>query len=114
MYANVKLYTVDYADYPAIQQDAFVVFNDDYYLYVVKEDSTVDKRLVKLGKNISGYYQILEGINPGERVVVAGMLTLSDGAKVKDISNPQENAPVSPEGFSMDKPPLDKMPPEMK
>lgn len=91
MYANVKLYTVDYADYPAIQQDAFVVFNDDYYLYVVKEDSTVEKRLVQRGKNVNGYYQVLSGINEGETVVVDGMLTLFEGAKVNDVDKPQKN-----------------------
>lgn len=87
MFAKVKLYTVDYAGKIAIQQDSLVSQNDDHYLYVVKEDDTVEKRLVTLGKNISGFYQILSGVNSGEKVVVEGMLTLSNGSKVKDITN---------------------------
>lgn len=86
MYAKVKLFTKDYSGYPAINQDALVNNNDEYFLYVVKEDSSVEKRKVTLGKNIDGYYQILSGINPGEVVVIEGMLTLYEGAKVKDIS----------------------------
>jgi len=101
MFAKVKLYTVDYAGKIAIQQDAVVSQNDDRYLYVVKEDNTVEKRLVTLGKNVAGYYQILTGINNGETVVVEGMLTLSDGGKVKDITNGvvrEEKPEDKPEG----------------
>lgn len=86
MFANVKLYTVDYGGYPAIQQDAFVENGDDYYLYVVNSDSTVSKRSVKRGKNISDYCQVVEGLNTGDVVVIEGMLSLYDGAKVRDIS----------------------------
>ena len=86
MFAKVKLYTVDYEDQIAIQQDALVNNNDDYYLYVTTDGETVQKRKVTLGKNVGGYYQILEGVNEGEKVVVEGMLTLSDGGKIKDIS----------------------------
>ena len=89
MFAKVKLYTVDYPDSIIIPQDAIVTVNTDSYLYVVKEDDTVEKRLVTLGKNVSGNYQITSGINPNDKVVVAGMLTLTNGAKVKDITNNQ-------------------------
>lgn len=99
MFAKVKLYTFDYVNSISIPQDAIVTVNTDSYLYVVKEDSTVEKRLVTLGHNVSGNYQITSGINPNERVVVAGMLTLTDGAKVKDISQPDSEAekPVNDE-----------------
>ncbi|MCQ2591446.1 MAG: efflux RND transporter periplasmic adaptor subunit [Treponema sp.] len=86
MFAKVKLYTVDYPNSIAIPQDAIVTVGKDSYLYVVQNNDTVQKRLVVLGQNVDGYYQIASGINPNEKVVVAGMLTLTDGAKVKDIS----------------------------
>ena len=86
MFARVKLFTIDYAGYPVIQQDAFVENSDDYYLYVVKEDSTVSKRKITRGKNIDGYSQVLDGLSDGEVVVVEGMLSLYEGAKVRDIS----------------------------
>ena len=86
MFAKVKLFTLDYDGYPVIEQDAFVNNNDDLFLYVVKPDSTVEKRQVVRGQNVDGYYQVIEGVKPGEVVVVEGMLTLFEGAEVKDIS----------------------------
>lgn len=86
MFAKVKLYTIDYSDYPIIPQDSLVDNNDQYFLYAVQEDSTVQKRIVTLGKNVDGFYQILSGIEEGEIVVTEGMLTLYEGATVNDIS----------------------------
>ena len=94
MFAKVKLFTLDYEGYPTIKQDAFVNNNDEYYLFVVKPDSKVEKRKVLRGKNVDGYYQVLEGVEPGEVVVVEGMLTLYEGAEVKDISG--NVAPATP------------------
>lgn len=86
MFAKVKLYTTAYSGHVAIKQDALVNNSDKYYLYVVKEDGqSVSKREVTLGKNVDGYYQILDGVNAGESVVVEGMLSLYDGARIKDI-----------------------------
>jgi len=86
MFAKVKLYTTVYAGKIAIKQDALVNNSDKYYLYVVNEDcATVTKREVTLGKNVDGYYQILTGVNPGEEVVVEGMLSLYEGAKIKNV-----------------------------
>ncbi len=106
MFARVKLFTVDFGGYPVIQQDAFVENSDEYYLYVVKDDSTVTKRKVVRGKNIDGYYQVQDGISDGEVVVVEGMLSLYEGAKVRDISGNVEfveAAPPVPVGDNGDK-----------
>lgn len=90
MFAKVKLYTTVYKGAFAISQDSIVNNGDKYYLYVVNDDDTVSKREVTLGKNVNGMYQILSGVDFGEKVVSEGMLTLYDGAKVKDIGNKAE------------------------
>lgn len=91
MFANVKLYTTEYSGKIAIPQDSLVNNNDKYYVYIVNDDGkTVSKREVTLGENVDGYYQILTGIQKGETVVVEGMLTLTDGSQIKDISNNQK------------------------
>lgn len=91
MFANVKLYTTEYSGKIAIPQDSLVNNNDKYYVYTVNDDGkTVSKREVTLGENVDGYYQILTGIQKGETVVVEGMLTLTDGSQIKDISNNQK------------------------
>ena len=101
MFARVKLFTIDYGGYPVMQQDAFVENSDEYYLYVVNEDSTVSKRKVVRGKNIDGLFQVKEGIKDGDVIVTEGMLSLYEGAKVRDISGNVEfveAAPPAPEG----------------
>lgn len=94
MFAKVKLYTTEYTDKFAILQDSVVNNGDRHYLFVVNDDTTVTKREVTLGKNVDGYYQVTSGIEFGETVVTEGMLTLYDGAFVKDITNgvPEEPA----------------------
>ena len=96
MFARVKLFTLDYGGYPVIAQDAFVENSDEYYLYIVKEDSTVTKRKVVRGKNIDGYYQVIDGLAAGEVVVLEGMLSLYEGAKVRDISGNVEFVEATP------------------
>jgi len=96
MFARVKLFTVDFGGYPVIQQDAFVENSDEYYLYIVKEDSTVTKRKVSRGKNVDGYFQVTEGISKGEVVVLEGMLSLYEGARVRDISGNVEFVEAAP------------------
>lgn len=85
MFAKVKLFTSAYKGIFAIGQDSIVSNSDKNYLFVVNDDDTVSKREVTLGKNVDGYYQILSGIEFGETVVTEGMLTLYEGAKVRDI-----------------------------
>ena len=107
MFARVKLFTVDYGGYPVIPQDAFVENSDEYYLFIVKEDSTVTKRKIQRGKNIDGSFQVVEGLEDGEVVVIEGMLSLYDGAKVKDISGNivVQEAPAGGDGFNGEKAP---------
>ena len=96
MFARVKLFTRDFGGYPVIQQDAFVENSDEYYLYIVKDDSTVTKRKVTRGKNVDGYYQVIDGLSNGEVVVLEGMLSLYEGAKVRDISGNVEFVEAAP------------------
>ena len=88
MFAKVKLFISKYEGHIAIPKDAVVEQNENSYLYIVNDDDTVSKRVVKLGKSVDGIIQVVDNVMPGERVVVDGMLAISDGVKVYDISNP--------------------------
>lgn len=90
MFGKVTLYTEDYSDEVTMPRDSLIEKDDLYYAFVVKDDSTVEKREVKLGKNVDGITQILSGVNEGEIVVTQGQTALSDGAKVHDIANGYE------------------------
>ena len=87
MFAKVKLYTEDYSGMPVMQGSALVQNGDDFFAYVVNEDSTVSKVQVKKGNEVDGLVQITEGLKGGEKVVIQGMSSLGDGSKVQDITN---------------------------
>ena len=71
----------------ALPSDSVVTKGDKPYLYVVKEDETVEQREITLGQSVDGIVQVLSGIKEGERVVVEGGQVLSNGTKVRDLSN---------------------------
>jgi len=87
MFGKVKLYTRDYGGAVALPSDAIVTKGDKPYLYVTKDDDTVEQREITFGQSVDGIVQVLSGIEAGERVVVEGGQVLSNGAKVRDISN---------------------------
>ena len=58
----------------------------DRYVYVYNPStSTVSYNKVVLGKHIGTNYEILEGVEDGQQVVVAGQARLAEGKKVKVI-----------------------------
>ena len=52
-------------------------------VFVVKEDGTVERRVVELGRQIDKNYVILSGLNAGEQVSVTGLSKLDDGTAVE-------------------------------
>lgn len=87
MFAKLVLYTKDYSGAVTMPKNSLAVNEEKYYAYVVKPDSTVEKREVSLGEEVDGIVQIISGLLEGERVVTQGQTSLSDGAKIKDITN---------------------------
>ncbi|MBP5688238.1 MAG: efflux RND transporter periplasmic adaptor subunit [Muribaculaceae bacterium] len=53
------------------------------FVYVYKDNGTVAYTEVELGMRLGDRYEILSGLNDGDRVVVAGQSRLTNGAKVK-------------------------------
>jgi multidrug efflux system membrane fusion protein len=76
---------------PAIQSS-----QSGEFVFVVKSDATVEKRLVTLGPVRGSEAVIQTGVKPGETVVTDGQLRLVPGASVNTRS--PETAPVAPEG----------------
>ena len=52
------------------------------FLYVLQDDGTVSYIPVKTGRHIGTEYEILEGLEAGQKVVVKGQAALRDGVKV--------------------------------
>jgi multidrug efflux system membrane fusion protein len=53
------------------------------YVYLANDDATVAVRLVKLGARDGQNVAVLEGLTPGDKVVVDGVDRLRDGAKIR-------------------------------
>lgn len=87
MFAKIKLYTVQHSGYVTVPTSAIVSNGNRRYMYVVKSDSTVERREITEGNAVDGVVQITSGVQSGERIVVDGGTSLFDGAKVNDISN---------------------------
>ena len=52
------------------------------FVYILNDDSTVSYVPVTLGRHIGQTYEILEGLQDGQKVVTKGQTTLKDGIKV--------------------------------
>jgi len=52
------------------------------YVFVIKEDSTVELRLVRIDRTVGNQTVVASGLNAGERVVVDGQLRLNNGTRV--------------------------------
>jgi multidrug efflux system membrane fusion protein len=61
------------------------------YVFVVKDDSTVEYRPVVPGETIDGETVITRGIAPGERVVTDGQLRLASGSLIQPVEDSQKN-----------------------
>lgn len=85
MFAKVKLYTQNYAGAITIPSSAIIDKNGDDCVYIV-QDSKAVLRKVQTGNSVDSVIQILNGISEGDKVVIEGMRSLSDGADVRDIS----------------------------
>src|SRR5881394_206058 len=60
------------------------------YVYVVKQDMSVDQRQVTLGQRQGDQVVIEQGVQPGERVVTNGQVGVTPGGKVR-IETPTNN-----------------------
>jgi RND family efflux transporter MFP subunit len=55
--------------------------------WVIGPDQTVTRRPVKLGEATGGQIQIVEGLQPGDRIAVAGVTLLREGMKVRNLGD---------------------------
>ena len=58
---------------------------NDRYVFVLNKDNTVSYTKVVLGQRLGNAYEILSGLEDGDRVVTAGMSRLIDGTAVKIV-----------------------------
>jgi RND family efflux transporter MFP subunit len=56
-------------------------------VWLVGSDDTIARRPVKLGEATGGRVEVIEGVQPGDRIAVAGATLLREGMKVRDLGD---------------------------
>ena len=81
-FVNVEL-VLERRESVVVPEEAIVLEGTDTYVYVVGDDDVVSRTAVKTGERRPGEVEIRSGVEPGKRVVVAGLQGISDGQKVR-------------------------------
>ncbi len=82
---NLRLATLEGAT--VVPQQAVQTGQDGQFVFLVKEDSTVEQRPVTVGQRVNEELVIEKGLTPGETVVTEGQLRLEQGTKVESADN---------------------------
>lgn len=69
----------------AVPESALVDTGKRQVVFVEKEQGLYEPRFVKVGRKAESYYEVLEGLKEGERVVVRGTFLLDSEAQLKGI-----------------------------
>jgi membrane fusion protein (multidrug efflux system) len=83
LYARVRAITKTKKGALLVPQRAVIEVQGSYQVVVVGRDQKVEIRSVKVGERIGSMWIIDEGLKPGERVVVEGILRVKAGMTVK-------------------------------
>jgi multidrug efflux system membrane fusion protein len=91
-FVNVTLTLGIQANAVVVPSAAIQVGPNGPYVFVIRQDSTVELRLVKPDRTVNGKTVVAEGLAAGDRVVVDGQLRLGNGTRV-NAKEPQGAAP---------------------
>ncbi|MBX6331802.1 MAG: efflux RND transporter periplasmic adaptor subunit [Gemmatimonadaceae bacterium] len=82
LFARVKLIGSQRTNVALVRDAAVGTNQDRKFVLVLKPDSTVDYRPVRLGRVVDGLRIVREGLAPGELIVVNGLQRVRPGMKV--------------------------------
>ncbi|HET7212431.1 MAG TPA: efflux RND transporter periplasmic adaptor subunit [Terriglobia bacterium] len=81
-YSNVVLNLGEQHNILVVPSQSVQMGQQGDYVFVVKQDKTVDVRQVKVGQTVNNQTEIVQGLAPGETVVTDGQVRLVPGTKV--------------------------------
>ena len=88
MFLDVQLVTDVRQDALLVPKRALLVDHDQAWVYRVKQDGTVERLLVQPVLEDARHVEVRAGLQPGDRVVIAGQAGLKPGAKVRVVGGP--------------------------
>ncbi|NZA27595.1 efflux RND transporter periplasmic adaptor subunit [Luteimonas sp. SJ-92] len=68
-----------------VPEIAVVQVGRETFVYRVRADDTVEQAPVRIGSRVSGRAEVIEGLAPGDRIVVDGTGKLRPGLKIEDV-----------------------------
>ena len=86
-FLNIRLLARTAPNVVTVPSSALQRGPNGYYAYVVKPDSTVETRPLKVGQVSDGVAIVDDGVAAGEQVVTAGQYRLQPGARV-EVNSP--------------------------
>ncbi len=94
-YVNVRVVLGTLRDAVVAPAEAVVSGQAGPFVYVVRQDGTVEERPVKIAQADAHRVVVAEGLRPGETVVTDGQLGLVPGAKVAVKQRVAANGPAA-------------------
>lgn len=85
-FVNVRLHVRTLNQATTVPSGAILQGNQGAFVYFVKPDMTVEVRLVKIGPRSGDRVAVLEGLQPGDRVVLEGTDRLRAGTRVRIVN----------------------------
>ena len=82
MYVKVKINTF-YSQNTAVPKNAVLRMGENDIVYVEKEKGVYEPRVVKIGYEQDGYYEILSGLKEGETVVSSGGFLIDSESQIQ-------------------------------
>ncbi|HZR78520.1 MAG TPA: efflux RND transporter periplasmic adaptor subunit [Chthoniobacterales bacterium] len=77
----------------AVPKSAVLWPGDNPRLYVDRGNGAYQQRRVILGRPGDDFWEVLEGVNEGERVVVSGNMLIDSQAQLQNVSAPSDESP---------------------
>lgn len=94
-FTKVKLLLDVRENATVVPQKALIIEKGGAYIYVMRKDSTAEKRFIELGPEFGNNAVVERGLIPGENIVVEGYHKLSPGIKMRigtaSIEKEEEN-----------------------
>ncbi len=92
-FVNVRLHVRTMQQATTVPSGAIMQGNQGPFVYLVQPDMTVAVKLIKVGPRSGDRVAILEGVAPGDRVVLEGTDRLRAGIRVRVVNDSPANKP---------------------
>lgn len=86
-FVRVRVELQSFSDVITVPEKAVAQGPEGPVVYVVGDDSKAQSRQVELGPVSGGAQIILDGLEPGDRYIVSGLVNMHDGASVRVVND---------------------------